>query len=202
MHYAPAGEVLEHLHMLAQDPFLCAHATCIIAVSLNSPRPAAAQVGVQMLLFGLGMEFSIAKMKEVGAVAILGGFIQIVLFVAIAALGALAIGAPLSEGIFVGALVSMSSTSVVIKSLGERASDKASQIVIGTLILQDCSVGLFFALMPVLSSLNDPTSDAPDPDATGAVVLLILSVRRRSHALQLEVAVTGCWWHTRCLLPC
>lgn len=134
------------------------------------------QVGVQLLLFGLGMEFSIEKLKEVGSVAILGGFIQIVLFVAICAVGALAIAAPLSEGIFVGALVSMSSTSVVIKSLGERAGDRASQIVIGTLILQDCSVGLMFALMPVLASLNDPENSF-DPEATGEIVLLILQVR-------------------------
>ena len=137
------------------------------------------QVGVQLLLFGLGMEFSIEKLKEVGSVAIIGGFIQIVLFITICAIGALAIAAPLSEGIFVGALVSMSSTSIVVKSLGERAGDKASQIVIGTLILQDCSVGLMFALMPVLASLNDPNNSF-DPEATGEIVLLILQVRARA----------------------
>jgi Kef-type K+ transport system membrane component KefB len=135
------------------------------------------QVGVQLLLFGLGMEFSIEKLKEVGSVAIIGGFIQIFLFIAIAAIGALSIGAALSEGIFVGALISMSSTSIVIKSLGERAGDRSSQIVVGTLILQDCTVGLMFALMPVLASLKDPKNGL-DPDATGQIVVLILTVRR------------------------
>lgn len=133
------------------------------------------QVGVQLLLFGLGMEFSIDKLREVGSVAILGGFIEIVLFISITAVAALAIGAALSEGIFVGALISMSSTSVVIKSLGDRASDRASQIVIGTLILQDCSVGIMFALMPVLASLNDPNAGF-NPEATGEIVLLIFKV--------------------------
>ena len=128
---------------------------------------------MQLLLFGLGMEFSVDKLREVGSVAIIGGFAQIVLLIATCAAGALAIGARISEGIFVGALLSMSSTSVVIKSLGERAADKPSQIVIGTLILQDCSVGLMFALMPVLSSLNDP-SGGFDLETSGAIVALIL----------------------------
>lgn len=134
------------------------------------------QVGVQLLLFGLGMEFSIDKMRTVGSVAILGGMVQIVLFVIMSAIASVIIGGTLAEGIFVGALVSMSSTSVVVKMLGDRASSNVSQIVIGTLILQDCSVGLMFALMPVLSSLNDPHSGL-DPEATGEIVLLILKVR-------------------------
>lgn len=122
------------------------------------------------------MEFSIDKMRQVGSVAILGGLIEIVLFILCSAMGSMMIGGALSEGIFVGALVSMSSTSVVVKTLGDRANSSVSQIVIGTLILQDCSVGLMFALMPVLSSLNDPSSGL-DPEATGEIVLLILKVR-------------------------
>jgi Kef-type K+ transport system membrane component KefB len=133
------------------------------------------QVGVQLLLFGLGMEFSVEKLRHVGSVAILGGSIEIVLFIFIFAVGSVLIGGGLSDGIFVGALVSMSSTSVVIKTLGDKCTSNVSQIVIGTLILQDCSVGLMFALMPVLSSLADPQSGL-DPEATGEIVVLILKV--------------------------
>lgn len=121
------------------------------------------------------MEFSFDKMREVGSVAILGGALQIILFVAISAAVAVSIGGALSEGLFVGALVSMSSTSVVVKSLGDRSGDRASQIIIGTLILQDCSVGLMFALMPVLSNLSDPGSRY-NPEARGEIVVLILQV--------------------------
>ena len=131
---------------------------------------------MQLLLFGLGMEFSFDKVRDVGAVAILGGALEIALLVATGALGALAISASISEGVFVGALLSMSSTSVVIKSLGDRSADRASQIVIGTLILQDCSVGLMFAMMPVLASLNDPAGGV-DPETYGEIVLLIVQVR-------------------------
>ncbi|KAK9031601.1 hypothetical protein V6N11_055897 [Hibiscus sabdariffa] len=61
-------------------------------------------------------------------------------------------GGKASEGVFVGAFLSMSSTAVVLKFLMERNSISAlhGQVTIGTLILQDCVVGLLFALLPVL----------------------------------------------------
>jgi len=61
-------------------------------------------------------------------------------------------GARLSEGIFVGAFLSMSSTAVVVKFLVERNSTSSlhGQVTIGILIFQDCVVGLLFALLPVL----------------------------------------------------
>ncbi|XP_072958908.1 K(+) efflux antiporter 5-like isoform X4 [Typha angustifolia] len=61
-------------------------------------------------------------------------------------------GAKLTEGIFVGSFLSMSSTAVVSKFLVEKSNTNAlhGQVTIGTLILQDCAVGLLFALLPVL----------------------------------------------------
>ncbi|XP_052488625.1 K(+) efflux antiporter 6 isoform X2 [Gossypium raimondii] len=83
-----------------------------------------AQFGVIFLLFALGLEFSIAKLC----------------------------GGRLSEGVFVGVFLSMSSTAVVLKFLMEKNSNNMlhGQVIIGTLILQDCAVGLLFALLPVL----------------------------------------------------
>eukprot|EP00249_Psilotum_nudum_P022731 c28626_g1_i4 orf=1433-2425(+) len=65
---------------------------------------------------------------------------------------ALLCGAKPSEGIFVGAFLSMSSTAVVLKYLMDWNTINAlhGQVTIGTLILQDCCVGLLFALIPVL----------------------------------------------------
>ncbi|KAI4379530.1 hypothetical protein MLD38_005811 [Melastoma candidum] len=61
-----------------------------------------------------------------------------------------------SEGVFVGAFLSVSSTAVVLKFLMERNSMSAlhGQVTIGTLILQDCAVGLLFALLPVLGGTS------------------------------------------------
>ncbi|KAF3780389.1 K(+) efflux antiporter 6 [Nymphaea thermarum] len=83
-----------------------------------------AQFGVIFLLFALGLEFSTTKLC----------------------------GGKPSEGVFVGTFLSMSSTAVVLKFLMERNSISAvhGQVTVGTLILQDCAVGLLFALLPVL----------------------------------------------------
>ncbi|KAK9833979.1 hypothetical protein WJX81_000500 [Elliptochloris bilobata] len=112
-----------------------------------------AQMGVQLLLFTLGLEFSLSKLRVVRNVALLGGMVEIFLFIIASGLIAHFIGAGVHEGIFVGALVSMSSTSIVIKCLSDTKSTNTPHgaITIGTLILQDCMVGLLFAFMPVLA---------------------------------------------------
>ncbi|XP_023880572.1 K(+) efflux antiporter 5 [Quercus suber] len=111
-----------------------------------------AQFGVVFLLFALGLEFSLTKLKVVGPVAVLGGMLQIFIFMFLCGILAMLFGANLSEGVFVGAFLSMSSTAVVVKFLVERNSSNSlhGQVTIGTLIFQDCAVGLLFALLPVL----------------------------------------------------
>ncbi|XP_024992208.1 K(+) efflux antiporter 5 [Cynara cardunculus var. scolymus] len=111
-----------------------------------------AQFGVVFLLFALGLEFSMAKLKAVGPVAVLGGLLQIVILMFLCGALAMLCGAELSEGVFVGCFLSMSSTAVVVKFLVEKNSNNAlhGQVTIGTLIFQDCAVGLLFALLPVL----------------------------------------------------
>ncbi|KAL8049781.1 hypothetical protein ABFX02_06G041700 [Erythranthe guttata] len=111
-----------------------------------------AQFGVVFLLFALGLEFSLSKLKVVGPVAVLGGLLQIIILIFLSGITALLCGAKLSEGVFVGCFLSMSSTAVVVKFLVEQNSNNAlhGQVTIGTLIFQDCAVGLLFALLPVL----------------------------------------------------
>ncbi|KAL0407707.1 UNVERIFIED_CONTAM: K(+) efflux antiporter 4 [Sesamum radiatum] len=102
-----------------------------------------AQFGVIFLLFALGLEFSTTKFLEAYSKF---------LFMCLCGVIASLCGGNASEGIFVGAFLSMSSTAVVYKFLMERNSTNAlhGQVTIGTLILQDCAVGLLFALLPVL----------------------------------------------------
>ncbi|XP_047341301.1 K(+) efflux antiporter 6-like [Impatiens glandulifera] len=111
-----------------------------------------AQFGVIFLLFALGLEFSATKLRAVRAVAVLGGLLQVFLFMCLCGITASLCGGKPSEGVFVGAFLSMSSTAVVLKFLMERNSINAlhGQVTVGTLILQDCAVGLLFALLPVL----------------------------------------------------
>ncbi|XP_038986309.1 K(+) efflux antiporter 6-like isoform X2 [Phoenix dactylifera] len=115
-----------------------------------------AQFGVIFLLFALGLEFSTTKLRVVRAVAVLGGLLQIVLFMCLCGVAASLCGGKTSEGVFVGVFLSMSSTAVVLKFLMERNGIIAlhGQVTVGTLILQDCAVGLLFALLPVLGGTS------------------------------------------------
>ena len=111
-----------------------------------------AQFGVVFLLFSLGVEFSISKLRHVQNVSIFGGSIEVILAMLLCGVLSDFSGAPTKEGIFIGGFLSMSSTTVVVKCLMERDEMSAphGQITLGTLILQDCTIGLLFALLPVL----------------------------------------------------
>ncbi|XP_059315809.1 K(+) efflux antiporter 4-like [Lycium ferocissimum] len=115
-----------------------------------------AQFGVIFLLFALGLEFSTAKLRIVRAVAVLGGSLQIILFMCLCGITASLCGGKASEGVFVGVFLSMSSTAVVLKFFMERNSVNTlyGQVTVGILILQDCTVGLLFALLPILGGTS------------------------------------------------
>ena len=111
-----------------------------------------AQFGVVFLLFSLGVEFSFSKLRRVQGVALIGGLIEIFFMILVCGVFSDFTGASSKEGFFVGAFLSMSSTAVVIKCLAECSAVQslAVEIVVGTLILQDCTIGLLFALLPVI----------------------------------------------------
>ncbi|KAL8498165.1 hypothetical protein ACS0TY_021486 [Phlomoides rotata] len=115
-----------------------------------------AQFGVIFLLFALGLEFSAVKIRVVRTVAVIGGLLQISLFMCLCGITALLCGGEASEGVFVGVFLSMSSTAVVLKFLMEKNSINTlyGQVTVGTLILQDCAVGLLFALLPILGGTS------------------------------------------------
>lgn len=112
------------------------------------------QLGVQLLLFTLGLEFNFGKLRAVRSVAVLGGALQVGLMAGLGGAAAAFIGASTYQGTFLGALLAMSSTSVVVKCLQEAKASHTlhAQITIGMLVFQDCVVGLLFAFMPVLAS--------------------------------------------------
>ncbi len=114
-----------------------------------------AQFGVAFLLFALGVEFSFAELKKVRAIALGGGGLQITLTIAITVFVAWATGAWVTlpaKGIFLGAILSLSSTAVVLKCLMERNETATShgQVMLGILVVQDLALGLMLAVLPAL----------------------------------------------------
>ena len=114
-----------------------------------------AEFGVAFLLFALGVEFSFAELQKVKAISLGGGGLQIVLTIAITTAISLAVGwveSP-AQGVFLGAILSLSSTAVVLKCLMERSESGTShgQVMLGILVVQDLALGLMLAVLPALN---------------------------------------------------
>ena len=112
-----------------------------------------AQVGVVLLLFSIGIEFSFKQLLSIKKTMVLGGTLQVAL--TIIAIGAIALqsGRPPAESIFMGFLLSLSSTAIVLKRLQEKAEVESphGKISIGILIYQDLIAVPMMLLVPFLS---------------------------------------------------
>ncbi len=112
-----------------------------------------AQIGVVLLLFSIGIEFSFKQLLSIKKTMVLGGTLQVAL--TIIAIGAIALqaGRPPAESIFMGFLLSLSSTAIVLKRLQEKAEVESphGKISIGILIYQDLIAVPMMLLVPFLS---------------------------------------------------
>ncbi|MFQ5493524.1 MAG: cation:proton antiporter [Candidatus Dojkabacteria bacterium] len=107
------------------------------------------EVGIALLLFVIGIEFSISKLYELRKFAIYGGVVQIIMTIVFGLLVFPLFGFGSYESLFLGAVFALSSTAVVIKVLDDlgQIETHASQIIIGWLILQDIAVVVLIILL-------------------------------------------------------
>jgi CPA2 family monovalent cation:H+ antiporter-2 len=113
---------------------------------------ALATIGVILLLFTLGLEFSLNELKRIGRVAVWGGGAQILLTAGVGfALGKL-LGWETTNAIFFGFLIALSSTMIVLKTLMERGElDSAhGRVMIGILLVQDLSLVPLMIILPAM----------------------------------------------------
>ncbi|MCZ7401512.1 MAG: cation:proton antiporter [Candidatus Methanoperedens sp.] len=111
-----------------------------------------AQVGVILLLFLIGIEFSLAELIRINRAVFVGGFLQVFLTTGAVLLISLSAGISFEKGIFIGILVAMSSTAIVFKVLSDRGEMDSPQgrLSSGILIFQDLSVVAVVLLLPML----------------------------------------------------
>ena len=125
-----------------------------------------AEIGVTLLLFGLGLELSLKDLAPVRRVALIGTPIQIALTMAVAGPFGAWMGLSWTESVWLGALVALSSTVVVLKALQSqgRMGTLSSRVMLGMLVAQDLAFIPFMVILPRLG-----TSDG---GATAAVVAI------------------------------
>ncbi len=113
-----------------------------------------AEIGVVLLLFTIGLEFSLAKLLAMQRVVFLGGGIQVGLTIVAAMLLAhWGLGLGWSSAIFAGFLVALSSTAIVLKTYVDRAESDTphGRMAIGILLFQDLCIVPMMLFLPLLS---------------------------------------------------
>jgi CPA2 family monovalent cation:H+ antiporter-2 len=138
-----------------------------------------AEVGVVLLLFSIGLEFSLARLRDILRQVALGGFIQVGLTTAVTAAIAHALGEPLGRGVFYGFAFALSSTAIVLRALSERRELDAphGRFIVGTLIFQDLCVVPMVLIVPLLGSAGPPGEAAINIAlAMGKAALVVVGI--------------------------
>lgn len=113
-----------------------------------------AEVGVILLMFSIGIEFSVPELLRVKWIALIGAPIGISLSIGLGAgVGAL-LGWPLPQGVAVGCIISVASTMVLMRLLMDRGelSSEAGSVMITLTLVEDLAVVMLTILLPLLGS--------------------------------------------------
>ena len=185
-------------------PALIGYILAGLAIGPNTPGLEAdqdrvlllANLGVALLMFSLGVEFSLSEVVRVRRAALLGGALQIPLTIVLGTIAGQAIGWSFGAALLLGGAFAISSSIVALKLLmgrGEMESPHA-RVAIGLGIVQDLSLAPMLALLPVIAHFGGGL----EPDVFGsllvsgaALVLAFLLGTRLVPPLLRLVAATG-----------
>ncbi len=139
-----------------------------------------AEIGVVMLLFTIGVEFSLKDLIRIKRAVLMGGSFQVLLTLAATFLFARHFGYGLGESVFAGFLISLSSTAIVLKLLQDRAEIDSphGQTTLGILIYQDIIIVPMILLSPLLAGKGGVLGESLPlllAKAIGIIIFVIVS---------------------------
>lgn len=141
-----------------------------------------AEIGVILLLFTIGLEVSLDRLLKMKRLLLIAGGLQVFFTALIAASIFYLLDIPLNKSIYLGLLVSLSSTAIVLKLLTDRNELEAphGRIALGILIFQDLAIIPIFILLPILSTDADYSFGKISLQILSAVagIILILGLAR------------------------
>jgi CPA2 family monovalent cation:H+ antiporter-2 len=116
-----------------------------------------AEIGIIFLLFGLGLEFSFKKLMKVGATAFVAALFIVISMIGLGYLTGICFGRPPMTSFFLGAMICMSSTMIIIKVFDDlKLTNKSfAKIVLGILIIEDLVAVLLMVLLSTIAVSND-----------------------------------------------
>jgi CPA2 family monovalent cation:H+ antiporter-2 len=135
-----------------------------------------AEIGVILLMYSIGLEFSFRELWQVKWVAVLGGPLGIVLSIGLTLLVGRLLHWPATQSIAIGAVVSVASTMVLSKTLMDRGELRSShgRVMIGITLVEDLAVVILTVLLPALT--NIPGNLLPLGLALGKAMLVVIPV--------------------------
>ena len=111
------------------------------------------QIGIVLLLFSIDIEFSLKSLLQIKNIVLVGGTLQVLLTIGAVFAGSLCLGLTIAESLFMGFLLSLSSTAIVLKRFQEKGEVESphGKTSLGILIFQDLIVVPMMLLIPILS---------------------------------------------------
>ena len=168
----------------ARQPLILGYVFGGLLISPFTPGPALsdvhtfeviAEVGVILLMYSVGMEFSLRDLLEVKWVALLGGPLGILMSVGLGLGAGALLGWPLLQGVIVGMVVSVASTMVLARLLMDRGELRSEhgRVMIGLTLVEDLAVVVLTILIPVLGTM-EPGSFVALGAALGKAALILV----------------------------
>ena len=123
-------------------------------------------------MFHLGLEFNLHKLARVGSTAIITAIVEVIGILAVGFLAGRLLGFGVMDSVFLGGMLSMSSTTIIIKAFDELQlrGKKFTELVFGTLVIEDI-VGIF--MMVILSTIS-VSKNVTGGQVAGSLSLMIL----------------------------
>src|SRR5262249_32666366 len=134
-----------------------------------------AEIGVVLLMFSIGVEFSIPDLMSVKWVALGGGSLGILLSITLALVASWLAGWSVTQGIVVGATISVASTMVMARLLADRGAlgTTYGRVMIGITLVEDLAVVLMTVVLPVFNGPSEGRLQKIAWTLGKAVILLI-----------------------------
>lgn len=136
-----------------------------------------AEIGVVLLLFSIGLEFSLNRLRDIMRQVAVAGLLQVGLTTAATAAVAVAFDQPFGRALFFGFVFSLSSTAIVLRALTDRDEINAphGRFIVGALIFQDLCVVPMVLVVPLLGG-QEPAASAilSIGTALGKAVLVVI----------------------------
>lgn len=138
--------------------------------------PQLAEIGVILLMFGVGLHFSVKDLMAVRKIAIPGAVVQILAATVMGIGLAHVLGWTLGAGIVFGLALSVASTVVLLRALQERrlVETDRGRIAVGWLIVEDLAMVLALVLLPALSGMLGGEAPPPGPGGVGGAFAMTL----------------------------